>query len=103
MKIPAVILAVLALLGFVGLAQAVPPGLSLNFAGGDEGIVTFSGQSHYDVGMRCTQCHMARFDVSRSARIEFSDHRSDQYCFGCHNGETAFGIRRNCGNCHAGG
>jgi c(7)-type cytochrome triheme protein len=103
MKIPALLLMMLVFLGSVGPSQAVPPGLSLEFTPEDEGVVTFSGTSHYEAGMRCSNCHMSVFDVSRSARISFGDHRSDQFCFGCHDGERAFGVRRNCGNCHEGG
>jgi len=103
MKIPALLLMTLVFLGSVGLSQAVPPGLSLEFIPEDEGVVNFSGTSHYEAGMRCANCHMRVFDVSRSARISFGDHRSDQYCFGCHDGDRAFGVRRNCGNCHEGG
>lgn len=103
MKIPALLLLMLVFLGSIGLSQAVPPGLSLEFTPEDQGVVTFSGTAHYEAGLRCSNCHMRVFHVSRSARISFRHHRSDQYCFGCHDGEEAFGIRRNCGNCHEGG
>ncbi|AGA33432.1 hypothetical protein TVNIR_1770 [Thioalkalivibrio nitratireducens DSM 14787] len=97
----AVFLSLLALLATVaGPLQAVPPGLTLDFLNDDAGDVTFSGTTHADADLRCANCHLSIFDVSRSARISRADHRSDQFCFGCHDGETAFAARGNCDSCH---
>jgi c(7)-type cytochrome triheme protein len=86
--------------GLLGLARAVPPGLTLEFEGGREGRVIFQGDVHSGTGMYCADCHMAIFDVSRSAEITQRMHNREVYCFTCHNGETAFAPRRNCQNCH---
>jgi c(7)-type cytochrome triheme protein len=95
------LVAVLALLGgLVEIAEAVPPGLTLEFAAEDAGQVTFSGTAHARAGMRCANCHLSIFDVSRSAMITRADHRTDQFCFGCHDGATAFAARGNCHECH---
>lgn len=86
--------------GLLGLAQAVPPGLTLEFEGGREGRVMFQGDVHSGTGMYCADCHMAIFDVSRAAQITRREHNQGVYCFTCHNGEMAFAPRRNCQNCH---
>lgn len=80
--------------------HAVPPGLTLQFVNEDAGTVVFSGKAHADAGLRCANCHLSPFDVSRAAEIRRADHRSDQFCFGCHDGNTAFGQRGNCSQCH---
>lgn len=95
----------LGLMGLIALlatasVHAVPPGLTLDFVNEDAGHVTFSGSTHAEAGIRCANCHLAVFDVSRSARISRSDHRSDQFCFGCHDGDTAFAARGHCESCH---
>lgn len=87
--------------GVFGVAQAVPPGLVLEFEGGREGRVTFTGDVHSGTGMYCADCHMEIFDVSRMAQIARRDHNQEVYCFTCHNGEKAFAARRNCAQCHA--
>ncbi|AHE98236.1 c(7)-type cytochrome triheme domain-containing protein [Thioalkalivibrio paradoxus] len=97
----AVLLAVIALLAMASFpVQSVPPGLTLDFLNEDAGHVTFSGTTHAEAGMHCASCHLSIFDVSRAARISRADHRSDQFCFGCHDGEKAFAARGNCESCH---
>lgn len=96
---PALVIVLLAL-GAIGLAQAVPPGLTLEFEGGREGKVIFQGDVHSGTGMYCADCHMGIFDVSRMAEITRREHTQEVYCFVCHNGEMAFAPRRNCANCH---
>jgi len=92
--------AFVAALTFMAAVHAVPPGLTLEFVNEDAGSVLFSGTTHADTGLRCANCHLSPFDVSRAAKISRADHRSDQFCFGCHNGDKAFGERRNCTRCH---
>jgi c(7)-type cytochrome triheme protein len=97
-------LALMAALAFgalwAGAASAVPPGLSLEFEGGGMGKVIFSGSVHSHT--HCSTCHMDLFHVSRSSEIRQEDHRSNRYCYACHDGEKAFGARRgrDCANCH---
>jgi c(7)-type cytochrome triheme protein len=103
MKIVAALLAMIVAAGGLGLAQAVPSGFALEFDGEGMGAVTFSGTTHAEAGLRCADCHLSAFDVSRSARIRREDHQTDQFCFGCHDGDRAFGVRRNCDSCHEDG
>jgi c(7)-type cytochrome triheme protein len=84
----------------VGPARAVPPGFTVEFDGKGEGKVTFAGAKHTGTGMHCSNCHMELFYVSRSAQITRADHRRAQFCFACHDGETAFASRKNCDRCH---
>jgi len=84
----------------VGPARAVPPGFTVEFDGKGEGKVTFAGATHTGTGMHCSNCHMELFYVSRSAQITRADHRRAQFCFACHDGETAFASRKNCDRCH---
>jgi c(7)-type cytochrome triheme protein len=86
--------------GLAGLAEAVPPGMSVEFDGKGEGKVTFAGASHTGKGMHCSNCHMELFHVSRSAQISQADHRRNAFCFACHDGKQAFASRRNCERCH---
>jgi len=100
MRSLALLSALLLLMAVAGVAQAVPPGLTLEFAAQDAGKVTFSGTVHARADMRCASCHLSIFDVSRSAMITRADHRTDQFCFGCHDGTTAFAARGHCQDCH---
>ena len=95
-----VILVALAL-EWPGIAQAVPPGFSVEFDGKGEGKVTFTGAKHTGKDMHCSTCHMEIFHVSRSAPITRADHKHKQACFVCHDGERAFAPRKNCDRCHA--
>ena len=89
-----------AAISLMNAAHAVPPGLTLQFVNEDAGTVIFSGTAHSEAGLRCASCHLSVFDVSRAAEITRADHRSDQFCFGCHDGDTAFGTRGHCSQCH---
>ena len=85
---------------FAGAAQAVPPGVTVEFRPENAEPVIFSGTTHGEAGLRCAQCHLSIFDVSRAARFTRADHRTNQFCFGCHNGEKAFAARGHCESCH---
>lgn len=87
-------------LGLGSSARAVPPGFTLEFGGKGEGKVTFSGAAHSPSRPHCADCHMALFDVSRSAQITRADHRRKQFCFACHDGKQAFAARGHCDRCH---
>jgi c(7)-type cytochrome triheme protein len=100
MKLYPALIALVLLAGLVGFAQAVPPGLVLEFEGGREGKVMFHGDVHSGTGMYCADCHMEIFDVSRASEITRREHNQEVFCFVCHNGEMAFAPRRNCSNCH---
>jgi c(7)-type cytochrome triheme protein len=100
MRLALILVAVLLVVGAMRFAQAVPPGLVLEFEGSRQGKVIFQGDVHSGTGMYCADCHMAIFDVSRASQITRRDHNEEVFCFTCHNGETAFAARRNCANCH---
>lgn len=101
MKLGLAVMTLVIAVGLIRFAQAVPPGLTLEFEAPREGKVLFEGNVHSGTGMYCADCHMAIFDVSRAAQITRADHSREVYCFTCHNGEIAFAPRRNCSNCHA--
>lgn len=100
MKLLLVMIALLVAVGGIRFAQAVPPGFELEFEAPRQGKVTFRGDVHSGTGMYCADCHMAIFDVARSAEITQRQHNQEVYCFTCHNGEMAFAARRNCDSCH---
>lgn len=100
MRVVLLLLVLLLAVGAMRFAQAVPPGFVLEFESERQGKVIFQGDVHSGTGMYCADCHMAIFDVSRSAEIIRRDHNKEVFCFTCHNGDTAFAARRNCGNCH---
>ena len=81
--------------------RAVPPGLTLEFDGHGEGKVVFAGARHTGRGMHCSNCHLDIFDTSRSSQITRADHRREEFCFVCHDGERAFAARGKCDRCHA--
>lgn len=87
-------------LGLAAATPAVPPGISIEFDGNGEGIITFAGAKHTGPGMHCSNCHLEIFDVSRSSQITRADHKRKQACFVCHDGERAFAARGNCDRCH---
>ena len=88
-------------IGLAGPARAVPPGFTLEFDGNGEGKVTFSGNAHSRRAKpHCADCHFELFDVSRSSQITRADHKRQQFCFACHDGEQAFAAKQNCDRCH---
>lgn len=100
MKIITAILAVVITVVFVGSAMAVPPGKTADFAGGAMGKVTFDGKSHADKGLKCNDCHTKVFQMKKEAKPKMADHKSDKFCFGCHNGTKSFATDGNCAKCH---
>jgi len=107
MKIIITIMALLASVVFIGGAMAVPPGKTLEFAGGDKGKVVFVGKEHAEKGLKCKDCHPAIFPMKGpgkegTAKITMADIKAGKYCGTCHNGEKAFKASNeaNCGKCH---
>jgi len=88
--------------GFATAAMAVPPGMELKFKNSPMGEVTFSGTKHMQKGKICTDCHTKIFQMKHgTAKIKFPDHlQKKNFCFACHNGETAFKADGNCQRCH---
>lgn len=107
MKVLAAILTVLISVVFIGGAMAVPPTKTLEFAGGANGKVTFSGKIHADKGLKCMDCHPKVFPMKGpgkegTAKITMADINAGKFCGTCHNGEKSFKASdpANCGKCH---
>ena len=100
MRILTAVLAIMIAVVFVGSAMAVPPGKTAEFKGGALGKVTFDGKLHTDKGLKCNDCHTKLFQMKREAKIKVADHKSDKFCYSCHNGTKAFATDGNCAKCH---
>ncbi|RJQ18074.1 MAG: cytochrome C [Nitrospiraceae bacterium] len=103
MKTITAILAVLIAVVFVvGAAMAVPGGKTVEFAGGDQGKVTFDGKTHADKGNKCNDCHPKIFQMKKgSVKITKADHVPGKFCGTCHDGTKAFAQdEANCTKCH---
>jgi c(7)-type cytochrome triheme protein len=88
---------------FVGSAMAVPPGKTVDFAGGAMGKVVFDGKIHAEKGLKCNDCHTKIFMMKKgSAKMTMADINAGKYCGTCHNGEKAFksSDAANCKKCH---
>lgn len=101
---------VLMLAGFLGgvlaqqaLAQMKPPA-DLDFAGGNEGKVTFSHEKHAAKHPKCTDCHTKLFKMAKGQRSapKMADMEKGQFCGACHNGKGVFGVveKADCAKCH---
>lgn len=101
---------VLMLAGFLGgvfaqqaLAQMKPPA-DLDFAGGNEGKVTFSHEKHAAKHPKCTDCHTKLFKMAKGQRSapKMADMEKGQSCGACHNGKGVFGVveKADCTKCH---
>jgi len=104
MRIIAVV-AMLVIIAFAGSALAVPPGKTVEFAGGTAGKVVFDGKIHADKGKKCNDCHVQPklFEMKKGAqKITMADINAGKFCGACHNGTKAFkaGDPANCAKCH---
>jgi c(7)-type cytochrome triheme protein len=103
MRILTAVLAILIAVVFVGSAVAVPPGKTVEFAGGALGKVTFDGKVHADKGLKCNDCHTKIFQMKKgSAKMKMADINAGKFCGECHNGTKAFksSDAANCAKCH---
>jgi len=102
MKIVATIVAVIIAVAFIGSALAVPPGKTVEYAGGGAGKVVFDGKIHADKGLKCNDCHTKIFQMKKAATIKMADMNAGKNCGECHNGTKAFksSDAANCGKCH---
>ncbi|MFN3481063.1 MAG: cytochrome c3 family protein [Thermodesulfovibrionales bacterium] len=88
---------------FIGSAMAVPPGKTVEFAGGDAGKVVFDGKIHADKGLKCNDCHTKIFQMKKgTAKMKMADINAGKFCGECHNGTKAFksSDAANCAKCH---
>lgn len=59
--------------------------------------VKFSHKNHTAM-FKCDDCHSKLFKMKKgSAKIAFGDHKSDKFCYSCHNGKSA---HFDCNKCH---
>lgn len=104
MKIATLIISLFVALAFVGTAVAVGPGKTIEYAGGDQGKVIFSGDTHgAKQGMKCNDCHPKPFGMKKgSFKMTKEDHGKPDYCGKCHDGKKAFSQSdtKDCGKCH---
>ncbi|MBI3593239.1 MAG: cytochrome c3 family protein [Nitrospirae bacterium] len=103
MKIVTAILAVVLAVVFVGSAMAVPPGKTIEFAGGAMGKIVFDGKIHADKGLKCNDCHTKIFQMKKgTAKMKMADINAGKFCGECHNGTKAFKTSdaANCAKCH---
>jgi c(7)-type cytochrome triheme protein len=102
MKILTVLLTLAIAVVFIGSAMAVPPGKTVEYAGGAAGKVVFDGKAHADKGLKCNDCHTKIFQMKKAAKITMADMNAGKFCGECHNGTKAFASKdaATCGKCH---
>ncbi len=102
MKIVIALLTIAIAVVFIGSAMAVPPGKTIEYAGGGAGKVVFDGKLHADKGLKCNDCHTKIFPMKKGAKITMADINAGKSCGECHNGTKAFkaGDAANCAKCH---
>ncbi|MBI5639359.1 MAG: hypothetical protein HZA17_02935 [Nitrospirae bacterium] len=103
MRLSVLFVALIVVIAFVGSALAVPPGKTVEFAGGAQGKVMFDGKTHADKGNKCNDCHTKLFQMKKGQfHMKKEDHGSDKGCGACHDGKKAFSQKdeANCGKCH---
>lgn len=63
---------------------------------------TFSHKIHLGFGYGCGECHSKFFVAGpNSRRYTMAEMETQKSCGGCHNGNTAFSVKGDCGKCHA--
>ena len=88
---------------FIGSAMAVPPGKTVEFAGGGAGKVVFDGKTHADKGLKCNDCHTKLFPMKKGTeKLTMADMKAGKNCGACHNGTKSFGVadQATCAKCH---
>lgn len=62
----------------------------------------FSHNYHLGLSYGCTDCHSKYFVAGpNSRRYTMKEMETQQSCGGCHNGNTAFSVKGDCGKCHS--
>ncbi len=102
MKKTVLAVVVLVIVAFVGSALAVPPGKTVEFAGGSAGKVVFDGKMHADKGLKCNDCHTKIFPMKKGGTYTMAEMNAGKHCGECHNGTKAFKTSdaANCAKCH---
>lgn len=102
MKSAAIFSVLLAVVLWMGSAIAVPPGKSIEFAGGALGKVTLDGKTHAEKA-KCPDCHPKVFQMKKGAtKFKMADINAGKACGVCHDGKKAFKANdpANCTKCH---
>ena len=87
MKRTVLAVAILVIVAFVGSALAVPPGKTVEYAGGGAGKIVFDGKIHADKGLKCNDCHTKIFQMKKgAAKITMAEMNAGKNCGECHNG-----------------
>ncbi|MEW5745300.1 MAG: c(7)-type cytochrome triheme domain-containing protein [Nitrospirota bacterium] len=103
MKRFTLLVAVVIAVACAGTVMAVAPGKTVEYPGGPQGKVVFSGKTHADAGLKCNDCHTKVFPMKKgSFKMTREDHGKDIACGVCHNGTKAFGMTdaKDCSKCH---
>ena len=103
MKRTVLAVAILVIVAFVGSALAVPPGKTVEYAGGGAGKIVFDGKTHADKGLKCNDCHTKIFQMKKgAAKITMAEMNAGKNCGECHNGTKSFksSDAANCAKCH---
>ena len=104
MRLSIILLCLIVVIAFVGIAVASPPGKTVEYAGGEKGKVIFDGNTHsVKQGMKCPDCHPKLFPMKTGVfKMTFEDHAGETGCGACHNGTKAFSQSNeaDCAKCH---
>src|SRR4030043_389874 len=104
MRLIMLVLILVVAVAFVGSAMAVPPGKTVEYPAGDQGKITFSGDTHgMKQGMKCADCHPKPFAMKKGAfKMTKEDHAKPDCCRKCHDGTKAFSqsTEADCVKCH---
>ena len=105
MRLATMVAVLLAMILSMGNAMAVPPGKTIDFAGGPMGKVVFDGKVHADKGQKCADCHTSPklFAMKKGTdKLTMADMNAGKFCGACHDGKKAFGVKgaADCGKCH---
>jgi len=103
MRVVRSLMVVVAAAALSGAVFAVPPGKTVEYAGGPMGKVTFDGKAHAAKGLKCNDCHTKIFQMKKgTAKMTMAALNKGEFCGTCHNGTKAFKTSdaSKCGSCH---
>lgn len=104
MKFAGILAVIAALVLSIGSVMAVPPGKTVEFAGGAKGKVIFDGKAHADKGLKCPDCHTnpKLFEMKKGQTFTMAQMAEGKACGACHNGTKSFSVKTeaDCVKCH---
>jgi c(7)-type cytochrome triheme protein len=100
MRLATIFLTLLVVVALAASAFAVGKGKTVEYAGGANGKVVFSGDAHG--GSKCADCHTKIWPMKKGAAMKHADMNAGKGCGVCHDGKKAFKIddQANCAKCH---